>query len=269
MKKIGILLMLTAMVFVVKAQENTMSEDEAFKEFLKKQKGIKFKEDVEATPPAAPAVLPPAPPAAPPAPKAEVKVEKKEPTPVAQPKPVEAKKVEPAPAPKAAPAPPAPPKPVEAKKSEPAPAPKAAPAPPKPAEVKKAEPTPTPVAAKPVEKKSEAVAAPAKSAHVFKSFGTLYTLEGERKAGEMKLYIKLDDIQQYSQVLVERGTLGGGYAPCKVINLKPGEYPDGIIETEDKYPLSSRVDCSYRVKVVTTDGSTKTFPPVTIAAGVN
>lgn len=246
---------------IVNAQQE-VSEDDAFKEFLKKQKGIKFKEDVEKE--QAEKIQTPNPTPTPVAPTTPIVTEKKNEMPKAEStKTNTSTQIE---------------KPKTTTTAQPK---KTAAA----TEKKEVEKTPvtnttttaTKAAATEVinttEKKvANETVAPSEvktSNYTFKEINASYTLEGERKAGEMKLYIKLDDIDQYIQIQIERANGVGGYNTCKTIAIKPGEYKNGVIETSDKFPLSSKTDSYYRIKATPADGSVKMFPPKMIPAGVN
>lgn len=244
---------------IVNAQQE-MSEDDAFKEFLKKQKGIKFQEDVEKE-------------------QAE-KIQNPTPTPVAPTTPIVTEKKNETP--KVEPTKTSTPTQIEKPKTTTTALPKNTAAATEKIEVEKTPATKTTTNAtkaaateviNTTEKKaaSETVV-PSEvktSNYTFKEINASYTLEGERKAGEMKLYIKLDDIDQYVQIQIERANGVGGYNTCKTITIKPGEYKNGVIETSDKFPLSSKTDSYYRIKATAADGSVKMFPPKMIPAGVN
>jgi hypothetical protein len=102
--------------------------------------------------------------------------------------------------------------------------------------------------------------------HKFKEIRTGATLEAVKEHGVVKLYILVDDIGQYDEIMVERSDeQQQNYSQCKDIKIEKGKYPNNYVETEDKYPVSSKMTNVYRLKAITADGIMKMFPAVAIS----
>jgi hypothetical protein len=101
--------------------------------------------------------------------------------------------------------------------------------------------------------------------HTFITSHAGATLEAVRELGEVKLYMMVDDVEQYEKLYVERSDESQTYfTQIKPIDVTPGKYPDNYIEVIDKYPVSSKMTNLYRLKAVTADGITKMFAPVSV-----
>ena len=101
--------------------------------------------------------------------------------------------------------------------------------------------------------------------HKFKVLKTGATLELEREPKVVKIFMLIDDIEQYTEILVERGDeLQKNYSQCKVVEVEKGKYKNNYIELIDQYPLSSKMSNVYRIKTVTSEGIIRMFPPVTV-----
>jgi hypothetical protein len=100
--------------------------------------------------------------------------------------------------------------------------------------------------------------------HQFKEIKRGATLEAVRLGGIIKLYILVDDIEQYTQIQVERGNEFNEYSGVKVIEITKGKYKNNYIETEDRFPVSSQMDSKYRLKGINEEGTIKIFAPVTV-----
>ena len=101
--------------------------------------------------------------------------------------------------------------------------------------------------------------------HQFKDIRTGSTLEAVRMQQTVQVYILIDDIEQYEQVLIERSDeMGVNFSQCKQIRIQHGKYPKNYIEITDRYPLSSKMTNVYRIKTVTSDGIIRTYAPVAI-----
>jgi hypothetical protein len=101
--------------------------------------------------------------------------------------------------------------------------------------------------------------------HKFKSIKTGATLEAVREQKVVKIYMLIDDIEQYDEVLVERGDeLQPNYGQCKEIHIEKGKYKNNYIEITDQYPLSSKMSNTYRIKTITSEGIMRMYPPVSL-----
>ncbi|MCS6819764.1 MAG: hypothetical protein RMJ53_03720 [Chitinophagales bacterium] len=104
--------------------------------------------------------------------------------------------------------------------------------------------------------------------HVFKDPDAEVALELERGKGEVILHILAQDIAQYDHIIIERsGTGGEFYSQVKYIQVDGVNAIDGnYLLSADKYPLPASVDAHYRIKTVTKDGITRTYPSVSVNA---
>jgi len=93
------------------------------------------------------------------------------------------------------------------------------------------------------------------------------TLEAVRENGVVKIYMLVDDIEQFDEIQVERSNaLGQNYSECKEIKVEKGKYKNNYLEAVDQYPLSYQMSNSYRIKSITDDGIVRMYPPVPIVA---
>lgn len=101
--------------------------------------------------------------------------------------------------------------------------------------------------------------------HKFKELHTGVTLEVIRDKTEVKIYMLVDDIDQYDEILVERSDEQQiNYSQCKDIKVTKGKYKNNYMELVDRYPLSSKMTNLYRIKTITPDGIMRMYPPVPI-----
>ena len=101
--------------------------------------------------------------------------------------------------------------------------------------------------------------------HDFKEIKTGATIEAVREQGAVKVYMLIDDIEQYDQVMVERSDeMQVNFAQCKLITIEKGKYKNNYLEVVDRYPLSPKMSNLYRIKTVTADGIMRMYPSVPI-----
>lgn len=101
--------------------------------------------------------------------------------------------------------------------------------------------------------------------HKFKAINVGATLEAVRDQEIVKLYLLVDDIGQYEQLLIERSDeFGGNFSQCKLISIENGKYPNNYLELTDRYPVSTKMATMYRVKTITSDGIIRMYPPVAV-----
>ena len=101
--------------------------------------------------------------------------------------------------------------------------------------------------------------------HKFKELKTGTTLEVIREKTEVKIYMLVDDIEQYEEILVERSDEQQlNYSQCKVIKVIKGKYKNNYVELVDHYPLSPKMSHLYRIKTITPDGIMRMYAPVPI-----
>lgn len=102
--------------------------------------------------------------------------------------------------------------------------------------------------------------------HKFKDLKTGATLEVVRDKGVVRIYLLVDDIEQYDRIFVERGgdDKQNSFSQCKEIEIDKGKFKNNYVEVTDQYPLSSQMSNQYRIKTVTNEGIVRIFPPVAI-----
>ena len=103
--------------------------------------------------------------------------------------------------------------------------------------------------------------------HKFKELKTGATLEAVREKEVVKIFMLVDDIEQYDRILVERGgdDQQNSYSQCKEIEIDKGKFKNNYVEVTDQYPLSTKMSNQYRIKTVTSEGIVRIFPPISIA----
>lgn len=101
--------------------------------------------------------------------------------------------------------------------------------------------------------------------HQFKHLNTLATLEAMRGQGFVKVYLLIDDIEQYEQILIERSDeMGINFSQCGYIQIEKGKYKNNYIEYTDRYPVSPKMNILYRIKTIDAEGNFRMLPPVAI-----
>lgn len=101
--------------------------------------------------------------------------------------------------------------------------------------------------------------------HKFKDLKTGATLEVVREREVVKVYMLVDDVEQYDRIFVERGDeMQNNYSQCKAIEIDKGKFKNNYIEVTDQYPLPTKISNHYRIKTVTSEGIVRIFPPVAI-----
>ena len=102
--------------------------------------------------------------------------------------------------------------------------------------------------------------------HKFKSINVGATLEAVRVQETVKVYVLIDDIEQYEQVLIERSDeFGTNFAQCKLLHVESGKYRNNYLELTDRYPVSTKMATLYRIKTVTSDGIIRMYPAVAVS----
>lgn len=109
------------------------------------------------------------------------------------------------------------------------------------------------------------IAGPAPEKRVFKDATRDVNLELERVQGQVLFHLLSDKLGDLDQIIVERNG-GNGFVSCKIINVKDVIAMDGYFVSADKFPLSAKVDCLYRLKTISKEGITITYPPVELSA---
>ena len=104
--------------------------------------------------------------------------------------------------------------------------------------------------------------------HAFKDPNADVALEIERSKSEVTLHILAQDMAQYDHIIIERSGNGGEFfSQVKYIQTEGADIGDGnYVFRADKYPLPNNIDSYYRIKTVSKDGVTRTFPSVALAS---
>ena len=101
--------------------------------------------------------------------------------------------------------------------------------------------------------------------HAFKHLNTVATLEAVRGQGFVKIYMLIDDVEQYEQVMIERSDeMGINFGQCGFIEIVKGKYKNNYIEFTDRYPVSPKMQIQYRIKTIDAEGNMRMLPPVGI-----
>ncbi len=104
--------------------------------------------------------------------------------------------------------------------------------------------------------------------HKFKDYNNTYALEAERKGPIVKLYLKVDDIEQYAEVILVRSQAElGNFSDVRHIQVIKGANKFEYVETEDRYPLPTKVGAAYKIRAITKDGAIRMFPAITLEPG--
>ncbi len=104
--------------------------------------------------------------------------------------------------------------------------------------------------------------------HKFKDYNSSYALEAERKGPVVKLYLKMDDIEQYAEVILVRSQAElGNFSDVRHITIIKGANKFEYVETEDRYPLPTKVGAAYKIRALTKDGAVRMFPAITLEPG--
>ena len=99
--------------------------------------------------------------------------------------------------------------------------------------------------------------------HEFKSSYNDINFDIERKMGEVVLHFQSSLFKNYDEIIVERSSENsGGFSACKIINLAEVKVDGDYYRTSDKFPVSAKMSSYYRLKTISKEGITKTFPPI-------
>ena len=101
--------------------------------------------------------------------------------------------------------------------------------------------------------------------HQFKRLSTLATLEAVRGQGFVKIYMLIDDVEQYEQILIERSDeMGVNFSQCGFISIEKGKFKNNYIEYTDRYPVSPKMNILYRIKTIDPEGIMRMLPPSSV-----
>lgn len=102
--------------------------------------------------------------------------------------------------------------------------------------------------------------------HQFKELNTGATMEAVRTKNEVHLYLLVDDVTQYEQLLIERSDeMQQNFSQCKLIDVATSKFDRNYIEAIDRFPVSSRMTNVYRLKAITPEGIVRMFAPIAIS----
>lgn len=94
-----------------------------------------------------------------------------------------------------------------------------------------------------------------------------FVMEVYRADGSIKLLVQLNNPADYSYITIERSLDNqNSFSQCKYFVPKEEKTVHGAITKDDVYTLSSSKDVYYRIKTVTADGVSRTYPPVRLPA---
>jgi hypothetical protein len=102
--------------------------------------------------------------------------------------------------------------------------------------------------------------------HKFKEIKLGATLDAVREHNTVRLYMVIDNIDQYDEISIERSDEHQqNFDQCKLIEVQKGKYKNNYLEAVDQYPLPPKMGNQYRIKTVTSEGITRMYPPVPVS----
>ncbi|MFN8287259.1 MAG: hypothetical protein U0V74_10920 [Chitinophagales bacterium] len=94
-----------------------------------------------------------------------------------------------------------------------------------------------------------------------------FFLEVYRSGNSVKLMVQLTNSTEFSYVTIERSLDDlNSFSQCKYFVPTQEKTMHGAIIKEDVYAISSSKDMYYRIKTVSKDGVSRTYPPVRLPA---
>lgn len=97
----------------------------------------------------------------------------------------------------------------------------------------------------------------------FKSADQEVGMTVTRVQGGVDISLMLSKASQFDFVLIEKSTdAKNGFGQCKYIKFNESANDSVVIIKRDAYPTSSVEDMYYRIKTVTREGITRTYPSV-------
>jgi hypothetical protein len=101
--------------------------------------------------------------------------------------------------------------------------------------------------------------------HQFNALRSVATVEAVRGQGVVKIYMLVDDVEQYEQLIIERSDeMGVNFAQCGVVEVQKGKYKNNYVELIDRYPVSPKMMINYRLKTIDKEGNMRMLPPVPV-----
>jgi hypothetical protein len=100
-----------------------------------------------------------------------------------------------------------------------------------------------------------------------KSIDGEFNMDLSRNGYMVSVSITLTHATQFAYVSLERSPLeNANFTQCKYIGLREVVSDSVQIKELDKYPLAATQDVFYRVKTITKEGISRTYPPVRLPA---
>lgn len=105
------------------------------------------------------------------------------------------------------------------------------------------------------------------SDYSFKSADEQVAMEVSRNAGNIDITIMFSKASEFEYVMIERSADSKtGFSQCKYIKFNESANDSVVIVKRDNYPLGAASDVFYRIKTVTKEGITRTYPSVRLPA---
>lgn len=105
------------------------------------------------------------------------------------------------------------------------------------------------------------------SDYSFKSADEQVAMEVSRNAGNIDITLMFSKASDFEYVMIERSADSkNGFSQCKYIKFNESANDSVVIVKRDNYPLGAAADVFYRIKTVTKEGITRTYPAVRLPA---
>lgn len=103
--------------------------------------------------------------------------------------------------------------------------------------------------------------------YLLKSTDEELTMELSRKDYVVKVALTFAHAKQLDYAVIERSTEpNAGFRQCKHINLSDQTRDSVCIAANDNYPLAATQNVYYRIKTVTKEGVSRTYPAIRLPA---
>ncbi len=105
------------------------------------------------------------------------------------------------------------------------------------------------------------------SDYQLKSSDTEFAMQLFRESDGIDISLLFTKASQFEYVSIEKSAAAqNGFSQCKYIKFNESANDSVLIIKRDLYPLAASEDVYYRVKTVTKEGVTRTYPPVRLPA---
>ncbi len=103
--------------------------------------------------------------------------------------------------------------------------------------------------------------------YIMQSSDGAFVLEVYRSGNSVKVMVQMSEPAEYSYVTIERSLDDlNSFSQCKYFVPAQEKTLHGAIVKDDVYAISSSKDMYYRIKTVSKDGVSRTYPPVRLPA---